>query len=350
MIEKLLTGIRSGSSRPSTSTAGSSRIEPHLLRRLAQCGRLEIGVAGLDLAAGKRDLAAVHALVGRPLGEDHDGGAVRTRRHENEHRGGPIAGHSLETQLGPRPPVAEDGHQRDRARGQAPPDGFDRAAGRVARPPPRSASEPHQFGRFPPGVPLGVLGPSMSGTSKIAGAPRPFRPRPREPFDAFEPARASRCSAASTATASSPDVKRIAPVADVGVGDDPVARLEAALEERPRERVLDQALDRPLQRSRPEGRVVALAGDHGPGGRRQLEEQVLAGQPPGEIRQQQADDRLELGVGQRVEDDHLVDPVEELRAGTGGGAPRSGSTSSPRSWPRRGRRRPRSGRCRRCWS
>ena len=47
--------------------------------------------------------------------------------------------------------------------------------------------------------------------------------------------------------------------------------------------------------------------------RRQLEREVLLGQPPLEAGEQQVDDPLQLGVGQGVEDDDLVDPVEELR-------------------------------------
>ena len=41
--------------------------------------------------------------------------------------------------------------------------------------------------------------------------------------------------------------------------------------------------------------------------------QVLLGEPPLEAVEQQLDDLLEVRLGQRVEDDDLVDPVEELR-------------------------------------
>ena len=44
----------------------------------------------------------------------------------------------------------------------------------------------------------------------------------------------------------------------------------------------------------------------------QLEDDVLLGQPLGQVGDQQVDDLLEVGLGQGVEDDDLVDPVEEL--------------------------------------
>src|SRR5438552_399823 len=51
------------------------------------------------------------------------------------------------------------------------------------------------------------------------------------------------------------------PADHIGVPDDVVAGLELALQERPGERVLDEALDRPLEWPRPVRRIVALAGD-----------------------------------------------------------------------------------------
>ena len=41
-----------------------------------------------------------------------------------------------------------------------------------------------------------------------------------------------------------------------------------------------------------------------------------------EVRDQQLDDPLEVGIGQRVEDDDLVDAVEELGPEVRRGAPR----------------------------
>ena len=45
---------------------------------------------------------------------------------------------------------------------------------------------------------------------------------------------------------------------------------------------------------------------------RQLEHDVLPGEAPVEVGDQQLDDPLEVGIGQRMEDDDLVDAVEEL--------------------------------------
>ena len=46
--------------------------------------------------------------------------------------------------------------------------------------------------------------------------------------------------------------------------------------------------------------------------RRDLELQVVLGQAPRQVGQQQVDDAREVFVGQGVEDDDLVDPVQEL--------------------------------------
>ena len=82
------------------------------------------------------------------------------------------------------------------------------------------------------------------------------------------------------------------------------------------QRVLDESLDGPLERPRPVGGVGALAHDERLRGRRQLEDDVLLGQAPGQVGEQQVDDRAEVRLGQGVEHDDLVDAVEELRAGT----------------------------------
>ncbi len=47
----------------------------------------------------------------------------------------------------------------------------------------------------------------------------------------------------------------------VGVGEDHAARLELALEQRPRQWVLHETLDRPLQRPGPVGRVRPFGDD-----------------------------------------------------------------------------------------
>ena len=100
----------------------------------------------------------------------------------------------------------------------------------------------------------------------------------------------------------------------VGVGPDDVAGLELPTDEGTGERVLDQALDRPLERPRPECRVRALANDECLRGLGELEMEVLAGQAAGQVGHEQFDDGPEVVVRQGVEDDDLVDPVEELRS------------------------------------
>ncbi len=71
-------------------------------------------------------------------------------------------------------------------------------------------------------------------------------------------------------------------------------------------------MDRPAQWPGAQHRVVPLLRQQGLGGRRQLESHVLVlelGVHPG---QHQIDDLDDLGLGQLVEDDDVVDPVEEL--------------------------------------
>ena len=80
-----------------------------------------------------------------------------------------------------------------------------------------------------------------------------------------------------------------------------------------RERVEDELLDRPLDRPRPVRRVVALGGDERLRGGRELEVDLPILEPLGERPRLELDDRLELLLGQAVEDHDLVDPVEELR-------------------------------------
>ena len=98
----------------------------------------------------------------------------------------------------------------------------------------------------------------------------------------------------------------------VGVDPDGVARRELALEQSPGQRILDEPLDRPLERARPEGGIRAFLHDQLSGGRGQVDRQVLLGQPAIQPAQEQLDDLFEIGLRQRVEDDDLVDPVQEL--------------------------------------
>src|SRR5262245_6300338 len=98
------------------------------------------------------------------------------------------------------------------------------------------------------------------------------------------------------------------------VDEDRRAGRDLAPEHEVGERVLDVALDRAAQRPGAHRRVVAL-----------LDEQVLRLFREGHVRgvlahlvaqplHEQVDDRLDLFLRQLVEDDHLVDAVQELRA------------------------------------
>src|SRR5580693_8474167 len=79
------------------------------------------------------------------------------------------------------------------------------------------------------------------------------------------------------------------------------------------ERVDDEPLDRPLQRTGAELRVEPLAGEEGPGplGRPDLDPAVL--HPALHERELEVDDPLDLRFPERVEHDEVVEPVEELR-------------------------------------
>ena len=78
-------------------------VQADLLGRLAQGGRLDVGVVRLGLAARKADLAAVVAVAGRPLGQDDPRVAVVVR-----------------VERGPaRPPAGSTGRGRRRRPGGA---------------------------------------------------------------------------------------------------------------------------------------------------------------------------------------------------------------------------------------
>ena len=114
VTRKLLGGIQRASRRPMTSTPAGVRVEPDLLLRLAERGRDRVGVAGIGLAAGQRDLAGVVvAAVLDALGEDEVRLAVRAGVDEDE--GG--------RQLGrpPAAPAARTGRRRAAAPGAATP-------------------------------------------------------------------------------------------------------------------------------------------------------------------------------------------------------------------------------------
>ncbi len=93
-----------------------------------------------------------------------------------------------------------------------------------------------------------------------------------------------------------------------------VSLAELALENRERERVLQQALNRPLQWTRSERRIVALRRQNFPRRRRQLEGELSVREQLLELRELEIDDVLYLSLAEWAEDDDVVDPVEELGA------------------------------------
>src|SRR4051794_26845559 len=80
------------------------------------------------------------------------------------------------------------------------------------------------------------------------------------------------------------------------------------------ERILDVALDRAAQRAGAHRRVPALLDQQVLGLVGQLELQFVLGHLDADAADHQVDDLLDLVLGELVEDDHLVDPVEELGA------------------------------------
>ena len=71
VTRKLLGGIQRASRRPIDLHPGGVRVEAHLLLGLAERGRDGVGIAGIGLAAGQRDLARVVVrAVLDALGED----------------------------------------------------------------------------------------------------------------------------------------------------------------------------------------------------------------------------------------------------------------------------------------
>src|SRR5919198_5726607 len=102
-------------------------------------------------------------------------------------------------------------------------------------------------------------------------------------------------------------------LAVAGVGQDRVALAEAALEERRRERVLDQALQRTLQRTRTVRRIPTCLRQQLLRRRRQLDVDPPLRQPSPQSRELELDDLRELLARELLEDDDLVDPVQELR-------------------------------------
>ena len=78
------------------------------------------------------------------------------------------------------------------------------------------------------------------------------------------------------------------------------------------ERVLDVALDRAAQRPGAHRRVPALVDQQLLRLLVELQLQLVLGDLRADPADHQVDDHLDLVAGQLVEDDHLVDPVQEL--------------------------------------
>src|SRR5437879_9482898 len=97
------------------------------------------------------------------------------------------------------------------------------------------------------------------------------------------------------------------------VDRDRVAVVQLALQQLERKRVLNQALDGPLERPRPEGRVVALASQEAPRRVGDLELDPPRREPAPEVSELDVHDPGDLVAPERREDHYLVDPVEKLR-------------------------------------
>src|SRR5215207_213898 len=89
---------------------------------------------------------------------------------------------------------------------------------------------------------------------------------------------------------------------------------ELAAEHEVGERVLDEALDRAPERAGAHRRVVALVDEQLLRLGRQFDAGVVLAHLLAQAQEHQVDDREDLVARELVEDDHLVDPVEQLRA------------------------------------
>ena len=97
------------------------------------------------------------------------------------------------------------------------------------------------------------------------------------------------------------------------VDDHGRARRHLGAQDEVGERILDEALDRAPQRPGAHRRIPALLDEQVLGLLGELELELALGHRLADPQQQQLDDLLDLVLaGQLVEDDHVVDPVEEL--------------------------------------
>src|SRR5450759_1731806 len=100
----------------------------------------------------------------------------------------------------------------------------------------------------------------------------------------------------------------------IAIHHDVISLAELALEDSEREWVLQQALNCPLQRTRPERRIVALGRQDLARRGRQLKRELSVREQLLELRQLQIDDVLDFRLAKRSEDDDVVDAIEKLRA------------------------------------
>src|SRR5580700_6663066 len=96
------------------------------------------------------------------------------------------------------------------------------------------------------------------------------------------------------------------------IDDDDLASPQFAEQDLLGQHVLDRPLDRTAQRPGPEDRVVAAHGEQGLGGRPQFQAHVPVLEPLVHLGDHQVHDLDDLVLGELVEDDHVVHPVEEL--------------------------------------
>src|SRR5690606_27070782 len=94
---------------------------------------------------------------------------------------------------------------------------------------------------------------------------------------------------------------------------DLVAARELAHQDLLRERILEVTLDRPAERTSTEALVVAVVDEVLDRRIRQLELQLLLLEPALDLREEDMNDLADLLLRQRMEDDDVVQPVQELR-------------------------------------
>src|SRR5450759_5672387 len=100
----------------------------------------------------------------------------------------------------------------------------------------------------------------------------------------------------------------------IAIDHDVISLVELALEDGERERVLQQALNCPLQRTRSECRIVTFGRQDFARRGRQLERELSVSEQLLELSQLQIDDVLNLSLAKRAENDDVVDAIEKLRA------------------------------------